>query len=75
MSERRGASGCRFHTRCPHAREVCRGESPERFSADPETVHYARCYRAVEDHAYWASEDLARHDIVGLQDEEAQADD
>jgi len=49
-------SGCRFHTRCPEAREICREESPEQFELAE--GHRAACYRAVDDHAYWESDPL-----------------
>jgi len=49
-------SGCRFHTRCPEAREICSQESPSLASGD----HTAACYRERdEDHPYWSSEELA----------------
>lgn len=50
-------SGCRFHTRCPEAREVCKQESPEEVEAAPEQL--VRCFREYdEDHPYWESESL-----------------
>jgi peptide/nickel transport system ATP-binding protein len=49
-------SGCRFHTRCPEAREVCRRESPE--LVEVESGHRAACYRTQPDHEYWDSEPL-----------------
>jgi oligopeptide transport system ATP-binding protein len=47
-------SGCRFHTRCPHAIERCRTEAPQptEWAAD----HLVACHRAAE---------LPRHDAVG----------
>ena len=56
-------AGCRFHTRCPHAREACRESVPGDVpvaGAD----HVARCYRALPDHAYWDSDALS-----GVEDE------
>ncbi len=50
-------SGCRFHTRCPEAREVCPRETPERFEVG-ETGQEAACFRVLEDHEYWDSEPL-----------------
>lgn len=35
-------SGCRFHTRCPYAIEICRQENPEFRELAPE--HYAACH-------------------------------
>jgi len=36
-------SGCRFHTRCPHARDRCRTESPALHSADG-AAHQVACH-------------------------------
>ncbi|QLC34781.1 ABC transporter ATP-binding protein (plasmid) [Halarchaeum sp. CBA1220] len=47
--------GCRFHTRCPEAREVCTHQDPtlEGSSGDD---HPAACFRAYgDDHDYWNS--------------------
>ena len=55
-SPRDPPAGCRFHTRCPHAREACREEDPERFDAG--SGHEAACFRAVDEHAYWESTSL-----------------
>ena len=55
-SPRDPPAGCRFHTRCPHAREACREEDPARFDAG--SGHEAACFRAVDDHAYWESAPL-----------------
>jgi peptide/nickel transport system ATP-binding protein len=38
----RPPSGCRFHPRCPHVMEVCRGGKPAFF--EPEKGHRAACY-------------------------------
>jgi oligopeptide/dipeptide ABC transporter ATP-binding protein len=39
-------SGCRFHTRCPHARDICRVEMPAlRSAADG---RYVACHRSEE---------------------------
>jgi peptide/nickel transport system ATP-binding protein len=35
--------GCRFHTRCPNAEEVCRKEEPELIEVGKE--HYVACHR------------------------------
>ena len=50
-------SGCRFHTRCPEAREVCRERTPE-LDTDPDESHHAACFRDVDDHPYWESEPI-----------------
>jgi peptide/nickel transport system ATP-binding protein len=55
--------GCRFHTRCPEAREACRREHPDQMEADD--GHAAACFRVDDDHEYWDSEPL----------EEVQSDD
>ncbi len=52
-------SGCRFHTRCPEAREVCREEAPT-LEESTDDVHHTACFRAYGDgHPYWESEPLA----------------
>ena len=56
-SPRNPPSGCRFHTRCPEARAVCREEAPPKYAAgENQTV---TCFRADEDHPYWQSEPIA----------------
>ncbi len=50
-------SGCRFHTRCPEAREICRERAPDGYQGESDR-HTATCFRAVEDHEYWDSEPL-----------------
>ncbi|MFB6140720.1 MAG: ABC transporter ATP-binding protein [Halosimplex sp.] len=55
-------SGCKFHTRCPEAREVCTRDHPDLFETAGEAD--AACFRAVEDHEYWNSAEL-----VGSDDE------
>lgn len=47
--------GCRFHTRCPEAREACVREQPSRVGGDD---HTAACFREVDDHDYWDSDPL-----------------
>ena len=39
-------SGCRFHTRCPHAKEICKLEKPEYRECEP--GHFAACHFAGE---------------------------
>ncbi|MEF8852765.1 MAG: ABC transporter ATP-binding protein [Haloarculaceae archaeon] len=58
--------GCRFHTRCPYAREVCRQEDPQSVAEDgPRRV---ACFRTDGDHAYWGSEPLAHARAQRLDD-------
>ena len=50
-------AGCRFHTRCPRARETCRESPPE--MVEIETDHRAACYRTEDEgHPYWDSPEL-----------------
>jgi peptide/nickel transport system ATP-binding protein len=51
-------SGCRFHTRCPKARDACIHETPELVDHAGNGRRTA-CFREVEDHPYWESEKLA----------------
>jgi peptide/nickel transport system ATP-binding protein len=48
-------SGCRFHTRCPVAREACREEHPTLNGGDG---HAAACFRDEDNHHYWDSPEL-----------------
>jgi peptide/nickel transport system ATP-binding protein len=48
-------SGCRFHTRCPEAREACTTETPDDITVDG---RYVECFRADPDHEYWQSSAL-----------------
>ncbi len=53
--------GCRFHTRCPYAREACRREAPADYAT--EAGGLAACFRQVENHDYWASDPLENDDL------------
>ncbi len=64
-------SGCRFHTRCPEAREVCRGESPGSYTVSE--GHEVACFRELDDHEYWSSPELADEDF-GSDGEPSSAD-
>jgi len=55
-SPRNPPAGCRFHTRCPEARTVCRESSPPAY--DVGARRSATCFRADEDHSYWESEPI-----------------
>ena len=46
-------AGCRFHTRCPEAREVCMRETPEPMAAGRDGV--CACFRVDDHHEYWNS--------------------
>jgi len=56
-SPRNPPPGCRFHTRCPCAREACRREAPDEYEAGVEGQR-ATCFRAVEDHPYWDADPI-----------------
>jgi peptide/nickel transport system ATP-binding protein len=49
--------GCRFHPRCPKAREACVDEPPK-LKAGDSTAHRAACFRDRSTHEYWHSEPL-----------------
>ncbi|SEV85230.1 ABC transporter ATP-binding protein [Natrinema salifodinae] len=51
-------SGCRFHTRCPVAREACREQRPALREID-DGDGKAACFREDPTHEYWDSEPLA----------------
>ena len=50
-------SGCRFHTRCPVAREACKQETPELIDVDGRGQQ-AACFRQDSTHEYWHSPEL-----------------
>lgn len=52
-------SGCSFHPRCPHARQICPCKEPDEFDTDSNDG-YATCFRLEEDHEYWASDQLEK---------------
>ena len=54
-SPRNPPSGCRFHTRCPYAREPCRERPPDEY-AGVVAGQRAACFRLDDDHAYWDSD-------------------
>jgi len=68
-------SGCRYHTRCPEAREVCKEQKPETYDA-PTNVesHQGTCFRMVDDHEYWESEPLPEGEEGTLGDSGSAGD-
>ncbi len=50
-------SGCRFHTRCPEARETCARKKPV-LVGDGGNTHEVSCFRDVPNHEYWDSPEL-----------------
>jgi peptide/nickel transport system ATP-binding protein len=67
-------SGCRFHTRCPKAREVCTRETPEKIDTSPE--HGVACFREYpSDHEYWDSNPLSNEQETDERTVPSEADD
>jgi len=64
-------SGCRFHTRCPEAREVCAEETPE-LNGIEGREQTAACFRTHDDHPYWDSPPLMEEE--GTFESDATAD-
>ncbi|MFC4408048.1 ABC transporter ATP-binding protein [Haloarchaeobius iranensis] len=62
-SPRNPPPGCRFHTRCPHARDACTKELPPDY--DTGERHEAACFRVDADHEYWESEPLPHASETG----------
>jgi len=61
-------SGCRFHTRCPEAREVCTSEQPPLGDSErDQTTRCAACHRTDPDHEYWESDPLEGVESTNLQ--------
>jgi len=54
-------SGCRFHTRCPEAREVCQRQTPALFDGE-DGISQVSCFRAVDNHEYWDSLSIPEED-------------
>ncbi|EMA46848.1 oligopeptide/dipeptide ABC transporter, ATPase subunit [Halococcus morrhuae DSM 1307] len=51
-------SGCKFHTRCPKARETCVHNAPS-IEDDGPGDHGTACFRAYDhDHPYWESDPI-----------------
>jgi len=51
-------TGCRFHTRCPEAREACVEEAPELRESESTGARAVACHRADSNHRYWSSPPL-----------------
>ncbi|WP_415380557.1 ABC transporter ATP-binding protein [Halosimplex sp. TS25] len=64
-------SGCRFHTRCPEAREACTEESPELTQVGETARHEAACYYARDDQEYWNSDPLPGLESEGGSESES----
>jgi len=58
-------SGCRFHTRCPEAREACKAEHPEPITVGENGRQRVSCFRADDDHRYWDSDPLRESEADG----------
>ena len=50
-------SGCRFHTRCPEARDICQRQAPDLVNVM--NNHQSQCFRTIPDHEYWDSEPIS----------------
>ena len=62
-------SGCRYHTRCPEAREVCAEQAPATYDAPTDVEsHRGTCFRMVDDHEYWDSDPITDEVDGGLED-------
>ena len=60
-------SGCRYHTRCPEAREVCTRQTPGRIDVEGNEEQMAKCFRELDDHEYWESEPLVDEDDAEVE--------
>ncbi|NKE36442.1 ABC transporter ATP-binding protein [Natronococcus sp. JC468] len=61
-------SGCRFHPRCPEAREICTGETPALSDESAASRdHCAKCFRDDPNHEYWSSEPLEGTEATHLE--------
>lgn len=68
-------SGCRFHTRCPEAREACKRNSPGLIQADEISEHEAACFREYDDHEYWSSPPIDESGSSGDTEQQTTVDD
>jgi peptide/nickel transport system ATP-binding protein len=61
--------GCRFHTRCPEAREVCTERSPSLRDGDGDDAQSTACFRVHDDnHDYWESESIVEDESTAAFD-------
>lgn len=67
-------SGCRFHTRCPHAREVCSRSEPDNYEIEGDDEHLASCFRREKGHEYWDSSSIAGAEPVAEPSEKPSPD-
>jgi peptide/nickel transport system ATP-binding protein len=65
-------SGCRFHTRCPEAREVCTTDHPTSFDIPNDEAHRAACFRADDSHYYWESVSVVESEEVDMRSDTGQ---
>lgn len=60
--------GCRFHPRCPKAREACRGSSPDLDPSD-DPDHEVACYLEKDRfHGYWRGDFLDERGEIHIGD-------
>jgi peptide/nickel transport system ATP-binding protein len=58
-------SGCRFHTRCPEAREICTEKDPALHKTGEDRDQIAACYRVYDDdHEYWDSDSIVEEEVI-----------
>ncbi|MFB6173317.1 MAG: ABC transporter ATP-binding protein [Halobacteriales archaeon] len=63
-------SGCRFHTRCPEAREICTEQHPELEDVEGQDNQEVACFRGHgDDHPYWDSDSIVEEDVTSLSGE------
>ena len=68
-------SGCRFHTRCPEAREVCIERQPALHETGEDRDQRAACFREYgPDHEYWESDSIVEDEDFGLAGNETNAE-
>lgn len=58
-------SGCRFHPRCPKAREACTS-SPPALMTNGSEAHEAACFREDPSHVYWDTEFLSEEGEIEI---------